>query len=173
MSDTTIETPHSLGPEGRQPSPEGQSADGRDRPFIRRHVWWIVGIGIVVFSIIVVRWANTRPGYDPYGWLVWGYQLLHWNLNLGGAPSWKPLPLLATAPFALFGHNALYLWMVLSVAVSFSGTVFAGRIAYRVVNRRRPPPCGRPSSPRCSPGSACTGSRTTSTAPWTSTCITC
>ena len=135
VSDTTLETPHTLDPEGRRSSSEGGSASGAEQSFLRRYVWWIIGVLIVLVSIAVVRWANTRPGYDPYGWLVWGYQLLHWNLNLGGAPSWKPLPLLATAPFALFGHNALYLWMVLSVAVSFSGTVFAARIAYRVVNR--------------------------------------
>jgi hypothetical protein len=135
VSDTTLETPHAFGPEGRPSSPEGASTDAHEQPFVLRHVWWFVGVAVVVFSAIVVRVLNTRPGYDPYGWLVWGYQLLHWHLNLGGAPSWKPLPLLATAPFALFGHSALYLWMVLSVSVSFAGTIFAGRIAYRIVNR--------------------------------------
>jgi hypothetical protein len=135
VPDTTLETPHSLGSQGRRTSPGGASGRAQSQAFVVRHVWWFVGVAVVVFSAIVVRWADSRPGYDPYGWLVWGYQLLHWNLNLGGAPSWKPLPLLATAPFALFGHNALYLWMVLSVSVSFAGTIFAARIAYRVVNR--------------------------------------
>jgi hypothetical protein len=86
-----------------------------------------------VVAIVLVVWARTRPGYDPYGWLVWGYQTIHLNLNLGGAPSWKPLPLLLTAPFALFGHYELWLWMFASVATSLSGCVFAARIAYRLV----------------------------------------
>jgi hypothetical protein len=60
--------------------------------FIRRHIWVITGLGLVVVSIILLLWARTRPGYDPYGWLVWGYQTLHLTLNVGGAPSWKPLP---------------------------------------------------------------------------------
>jgi hypothetical protein len=106
-----------------------------EQSFLRRHVWWIVGIGIVLLSAAFVRWTNTRPGYDPYGWLIWGYQTLHLNLDLGGAPSWKPLPLLFTVPYSLFGHYALWLWMVTSVAAAFAGSVFAGRIAYRIVGR--------------------------------------
>ena len=83
-------------------------------------------------------WREHRPSYDPYGWLVWGYQTLHLSLDLGGAPSWKPLPYLFTVPFALFGHYELWLWMFTSIAVSLGGAVFAGRIAYRLS-------CARPS----------------------------
>ena len=82
---------------------------------------------------LLLLWARTRPGYDPYGWLVWGYQTLHLSLDLGGAPSWKPLPYLFTVPYALAGHrDELRLWMITAVAVSLAGSVFAGRIAYRV-----------------------------------------
>ncbi|MGI8715522.1 MAG: hypothetical protein ACR2NR_20555 [Solirubrobacteraceae bacterium] len=88
---------------------------------------------VIVVSAAIVRWTNTRPGYDPYGWLIWGYQTLHLHLDLGGAPSWKPLPLLFTVPFSLFGHYALWLWMVTAEAAAFAGSIFAGRIAYRVV----------------------------------------
>lgn len=91
-------------------------------------------MAVILFAAAIVRWAGTRPGYDPYGWLSWGYQTLHLQLDLGGAPSWKPLPLLFTVPYALFGHFALWLWMVTAVAASFAGTIFAGRIAYRIVN---------------------------------------
>jgi hypothetical protein len=100
---------------------------------MRRHVWSMTGIGLVVFSAVLLLWARTRPGYDPYGWLVWGYQTLHLSLDLGGAPSWKPLPYLFTVPYALAGHRyELRLWMVTAVAVSLAGSVFAGRIAYRL-----------------------------------------
>ena len=103
------------------------------RPFLRRHVWWIVALALVVVSAVLVRVINTRPGYDPYGWLIWGYQTIHLNLDLGGAPSWKPLTLLFTTPFSLAGHLALWLWMTAAAAISFAGSIFAGRIAYRIV----------------------------------------
>jgi hypothetical protein len=100
-----------------------------------RHIWWLVGVGIVVLAEILLRWARTRPGYDPYGWLDWGYQTLHGSLNLGGAPSWKPFSYIPNVVFALTGHEALHLWMLTSVSVSLGGAVFAGRIAYRLTAR--------------------------------------
>jgi hypothetical protein len=87
---------------------------------------------LVIFSYLLVRHANTRPGFDPYGWLIWGYQTLHLSLDLGGAPSWKPLPYLFTLPLSLFGSHALTLWMTFATAVTLSGSIFAGRIAYRL-----------------------------------------
>lgn len=102
--------------------------------FMRRRVWLMTGFGVVVVSLILLVWAQTRPGYDPFGWLVWGYQTLHLNLDLGGAPSWKPLPYLFTVPYALAGHDQLWLWMLTAIAVSLAGSIFAGRIAYRVTS---------------------------------------
>jgi hypothetical protein len=100
-----------------------------------RFAWWIVAAAVVAISGLVVAIAHTRPGYDPYGWLIWGYQTIHGTLSLGGAPSWKPLPWLFTIPFALFGrYGELYLWMTLAEAASFAGCIFAGRIAFRVVD---------------------------------------
>lgn len=94
---------------------------------------WILGaVAILVLSLLVLLWARTRPGYDPYGWLVWGKLAIHLKLDTNGAPSWKPLPFLFTVPYALFGRYALWLWMVTSVAISLSGPVFAWRIAFRL-----------------------------------------
>ncbi|HWE09350.1 MAG TPA: hypothetical protein VG325_08345 [Solirubrobacteraceae bacterium] len=134
MSDTTLETPDALGSEGREATQPSQSRSGR-QPFWRRHVWWLVALAVLVIAEILLRWANTRPGYDPYGWLIWGYQTLHGSLDLGGAPSWKPFSYIPNVVFALFGHYALHLWMLTSVAVSLAGAIFAGRIAYRVTAR--------------------------------------
>ena len=135
MSDTTLETPHVSTSGDRQPP----HSEPGTQSFLRRHVWWFVALGVIVLSAIIVRVTNTRPGYDPYGWLIWGYQTLHLHLDLGGAPSWKPLPLLFTVPYALFGHYSLWLWMVTAEAAAFAGSIFAGRIAYRVVNPTRDP----------------------------------
>ena len=134
MSDTTLETPDALGPEGRQPAQTTGTEHARP-PFWRRHVWWFVALAVVVVAELLLRWGDTRPGYDPYGWLIWGYQTLHGSLNLGGAPSWKPFSYIPNVVFALFGHYALHLWMLTSVSVSLAGAVFGGRIAYRLTAR--------------------------------------
>jgi hypothetical protein len=89
-------------------------------------------VALLALSLLILLWARTRPGFDPYGWLVWGRQTVAGNLDTNAAPSWKPLPYLFTAPFGLFGHYQLWLWMVTSLAVSLGGAVFAGRIAYRL-----------------------------------------
>ena len=102
------------------------------RAFVREHPWWTSAALLLVVSVVLVRYAQTRPSYDAYGWLVWGYQSVHGSLDLGGAPSWKPLTYLFTVPFALFGHYEMWLWMFFSTAVALAGTVFAGRIAYRL-----------------------------------------
>jgi len=81
-------------------------------------------------------YARARPGYDPYGWLVWGKLAIHLKLDTNGAPSWKPLPFLFTVPYAVVGHYALWLWMVTSVAISLSGLIFAWRIAFRLTYSR-------------------------------------
>jgi hypothetical protein len=106
----------------------------RARRLFARHPALISGAGVVIAALAIVRWANTRPGYDPYGWLVWGHQTLLGALNTNASPSWKPLPYLFTVPYALAGHYQLWLWMTTSVAVSISGMVFAGRIAYRLTD---------------------------------------
>src|SRR5437764_11254960 len=102
--------------------------------FRRRH-WWIpAAVGLLSVSLLIVLWAGQRPGYDPYGWLVWGKLTLKGALDTNGAPSWKPLPFLFTVPFSLFGHYSLWLWMVFAVAVSLAGLIFAWRIAFRLTD---------------------------------------
>jgi hypothetical protein len=99
-----------------------------------RYRWLLGAAALLIVSTALVLWADARPGYDPYGWLVWGKLTIHWNLDTNGAPSWKPLPFVFTVPFAVAGHYALWLWMILSVAVSLSGLVFAWRIAVRLTD---------------------------------------
>ena len=130
VTDTAVQRPRTGGqPEAGSPRAT-RSTDGRTPA--RRYAWWIVAVALVIFSVVIVLAAGGRPGYDPYGWLVWGYQTWHASLNLGGAPSWKPFTYLFTVPYTLFGHYALWLWMTTAVAVSLAGPIFAGRIAYRV-----------------------------------------
>jgi hypothetical protein len=88
--------------------------------------------GLLVLALVIVVWARTRPGFDPYGWLVWGKQTLLGSLDTNAAPSWKPLPYVFTLPFALFGHYQVWLWMVACVAVSLGGALAAAHIVYRL-----------------------------------------
>jgi hypothetical protein len=135
VSESTLQAPtaaESAAPE-RLHAPE--AAPWTLRTFIRRHPWWTIAAVVVVVSAALITWARTRPSYDAFGWLVWGVQTMHGALDLGGAPSWKPLPYVFDVPYALFGHYQLWLWMITDVAVSLGGAVFAGRIAYRLTLR--------------------------------------
>ncbi len=103
---------------------------GRFAP--RTHLGVIAAFVIIGAAIAFVGLTNTRPSYDAFGWLVWGRQALHWNLDTNGAPSWKPLPFLFTFPYALAGHAQMWLWMVTDTAGAIAGGWFAARIAYRL-----------------------------------------
>jgi hypothetical protein len=115
--------------------------------------WVLTAGGLLLAGLIVVLWAKTRPGYDPYGWLVWGHLTIHGKLDTNGAPSWKPLPFLFTVPYAFAGHRAMWLWMITSVSISLSGPLFAARIAYKLSG----------ATPERSPRRSCGGSTTTRT----------
>lgn len=118
------------------PAPPGARPEGRRQAERRGYSPLVVAlttaIGLLIISTGIVLWAKTRPGFDPYGWLVWGHQTLTLSLDTNAAPSWKPLPYLFTVPYALFGHYQLWLWMITVVAVSLGGVAFAARIAYRL-----------------------------------------
>jgi hypothetical protein len=101
-----------------------------------RYRWVLTAAALLLISFVIVLYARARPGYDPYGWLVWGKLTIHLKLDTNGAPSWKPLPFLFTVPYAVVGHYALWLWMVTSVAISLSGLIFAWRIAFRLTYSR-------------------------------------
>lgn len=88
---------------------------------------------VVVLAVLLAVVAKARPAYDAMGFLVWGHQALHWNLNLNGAPSWKPLPFLVTFPLALLGHRGeQWLWIVVADAGAVASVLLAGRLAYRM-----------------------------------------
>ena len=143
MTEQTIEAPRIAEP-GHPPRDEHAPAQGsrvseQIRLTVRRYPWALAVLGLLALATIVVLYARTRPGYDPWGWLVWGHLTIHGALDTNGAPSWKPMPFLVDVPLALFGHYSVWLWMIFSVAVSLSGVVFAWRIAFRLVERMTTP----------------------------------
>jgi hypothetical protein len=133
MSDHTLEAPGLRIPDA-PPRERIRRQENRLLVLARRYPWVLGAIALLIVSLIVVLWARARPGYDPYGWLVWGKLSIHLKLDTNGAPSWKPLPFLFTVPMALFGRYQLWLWMVFAVGVSLAGPLFAWRIAFRLTD---------------------------------------
>ena len=123
----TASTEASTAPPGSAPAPSRAAPSA-----LYRYRWPVGALGLLVVSVVIVVWANVRPGYDPYGWLVWGHLTLHLKLDTNGAPSWKPLPFLFTVPYNVAGHYAMWLWMVTAMALTLSGAVFAWRIAFKL-----------------------------------------
>jgi hypothetical protein len=129
-------------------SPLHQVARGgasRHRLAADRRTWLAAGGLLVAITVAFVLVTHARPSYDAFGWLVWGRQVLHWNLNTDGAPSWKPLTFIFTLPYALTGHRGgLWLWTLTAVLASFVAAALAGRIAYRLTPASRERAWARP-----------------------------
>ncbi len=132
MAESTLEAPTIPAAAAAEQAPPREPAPWTLRGYVSEHPGIATGAVLLVISALLVLWARTRPSYDAYGWMVWGYQTLHLSLDLGGAPSWKPVPFLFTVPFALFGHYQLWLWMFTACAVALAGPVFGARIAFRL-----------------------------------------
>ncbi len=73
----------------------------------------------------------SAPTYDPWAWIIWGREIAHLDLVTTGGPSWKPLPVLFTTVFSLFGSVAPDLWLV----VARAGAIAAVALAFRVARR--------------------------------------
>ncbi len=139
MPERTITAPQAAEP----PAPQRTAAAAPSRPRRNLHGGWIAAAILVVVSALFVVLTRMKPGYDAYGWMVWGRQTLHWNLDTNGAPSWKPLTFMFTLPFALVMSAQTWLWSVTSVIGSLAGALFGGRIAYRLTG----PAPNRPYAP--------------------------
>lgn len=108
------------------------------KSFAGRMWLWLLGGAIVVGAAVAfVVLTGLRPAFDAYGWLVWGRQALHWNLNTNSSPSWKPLPFLFTLPYSVLGRDALWLWFVTAVAGAIAAPIFAARVAFKLTGPAR------------------------------------
>lgn len=87
-------------------------------------------------SAVTLLFPST-PTYDPWAWVLWGREIFQFDLVTEGGPSWKPFPILFTAPFSLFGQDAApYLWLWVARAGGLFGCVMAYRMANRLVGGR-------------------------------------
>ena len=92
-------------------------------------------LALAALSLLMV----SAPTYDPWAWIIWGREITQWDLVTTDGPSWKPLPVLFTTPFALFGDDgAPALWLL----VARAGGLLAFAMAYRLGARLAGPWAG-------------------------------
>ena len=125
----------------RRPGPE--TATGRrpgriwerasDYPFL------VATVACVALAALSAAVLPTVPSYDPWSWIVWGREVVdpHLSFYVGGGPSWKPLPVIFTTVFGLFGGAAPTLWVIAARAGGLLGLIAAYRLAARLVGGPR------------------------------------
>jgi hypothetical protein len=95
------------------------------------HAWRLLAVaclGLAALSLL----GPAEPTYDPWAWIIWGREISELDLVTTTGPSWKPLPVLFTAPFALLGDDvAPLLWLL----VARAGGLLAIAMAYRLAAR--------------------------------------
>jgi hypothetical protein len=92
-----------------------------------------VAVGAALALAALSLLYPSTPTYDPWAWIQWGREILHFQLNTDTGPSWKPLPVLFTTVFAVFGDAAPDLWLVVARAGGLLALAMAFRIASRLV----------------------------------------
>src|SRR5919107_3447174 len=88
-------------------------------------------VGLAALSLLL----PSQPSYDPWGWLVWGRELVQLRLDTAGGPSWKPLPVVFTTLTAPLGELDRGLPPALWMAVARAGTLLALAMAFRLAAR--------------------------------------
>jgi hypothetical protein len=94
-------------------------------------VLWLV-LGCLLLAALA-HVLPAAPTYDPWAWITWGREITEWDLDTRTGPSWKPLPVLFTTPFALAGDSAApELWLVIAQAGGLLAFAFTFRLAARL-----------------------------------------
>ncbi|HET8976613.1 MAG TPA: hypothetical protein VFN87_00555 [Solirubrobacteraceae bacterium] len=92
----------------------------------------VVCLGAGALSLLI----PSTPSYDPWSWLLWAREIVHGHLVITtGGTSWKPLPMIFTIPFALFGKVAPNLWLIVARAGALGAVIMVFRIAFRLTTR--------------------------------------
>lgn len=89
----------------------------------------VVALVIAALSLLI----PSTPSYDPWAWLVWGKEIIHLDLHTTGGPTWKPLPMLFTTVFAVFGRAQPDLWLVVGRAGAIAAVVMVFKVSFRLV----------------------------------------
>jgi hypothetical protein len=112
----------------RSPSPSRRHAHA-----LRAHPLLLAGLACAAVAALSLLRFRTQA-YDPTAWLIWGRQITEGTLETIRGPSWKPLPVVVTAPSALLGDTAaplIWAW------VARTGGLMSIVLAYVVAVRLR------------------------------------
>jgi len=116
--------------EPSRPAPAPGAFEHADRPGSKR--LWPALVACLFLSALTLLWPAT-PTYDPWAWIMWGREIVDLDLVTDGGPSWKPLPVLFTIPFSLFGNDlAPLLWLWVARAGGLLSLVMAYRVGRRL-----------------------------------------
>ncbi len=91
----------------------------------------VVAVSVGALSLLI----PSTPSYDPWAWIVWGREIVHLKLHTTGGPSWKPLPMIFTVPFALFGNAEPNLWLMIARAGAVAAVVMVFRLSFRLTRQ--------------------------------------
>ena len=90
-----------------------------------------IALGVLALTALTFLMPSA-PTYDPWAWIVWGREIAHLDLSTTAGPSWKPLPVLLTTPFSLFGPVAPDLWLFVARAATLVGVVLMFGVVRRL-----------------------------------------
>jgi hypothetical protein len=123
-----------LSPAG--PSPAPGDRDPQTARLLTNAILLTVA-GCVALSALSAAVLPTVPSYDPWAWIVWGREVVdpHLSFATGGGPSWKPLPVIFTTVFGLFGGAAPTLWVITARVGGLLALVGAWRLGWRLAAR--------------------------------------
>lgn len=118
--------------------PSGPAARSRATALdsLREHGFVVVVAAALVLGALSLLYPST-PSYDPWAWIQWGRDILQLELITDTGPSWKPLPVMFTTVFAIFGDAAPDLWLVIARAGGILALVMCFRLANRLVGGGR------------------------------------
>lgn len=92
-----------------------------------------ISVAVAALSLLY----PSTPTYDPWAWIVWGREITQLDLTTTGGPSWKPLTVMFTTVFALFGDLAPDLWLIVARAGAVMAILMAFRLAARLTGGAR------------------------------------
>src|SRR3954470_23775972 len=116
-------------------APPPETADAAPPP---ARPWRLLVLGCLALAALSLLLPSV-PTYDPWAWIIWGREVAHLDLITKTGPSWKPLPVIFTAPFSLAGDDgAPLLWLV----VARAGGILAFAMAFRLAARLAGPAAG-------------------------------
>ncbi len=117
------------------PRSDTASRSGAGSPHATRNFYLGLGAVCLVVGALSLLVPST-PSYDPWSWLLWARQIVHGHLVITtGGTSWKPLPMIFTVPFALFGNAAPDLWLVVARAGALASVVMVFRLSFRLTRQ--------------------------------------